>query len=69
MPCAFHKKAGGEFVSLIQCTSDCLYQKDGYCRLEKAAEITTSEKSAGCLHFRPRGAGKTGHTGPEAPKS
>ena len=56
-------------MSLIQCTSDCLYQKDGYCRLEKAAEITTSEKSAGCLHFRPRGAGKTGHTGPEAPKS
>ena len=55
-------------MSLIQCTSDCLYEKDGYCRLEKAAEITASEKSGGCLHFRPRENGKARHAGPESPK-
>ncbi len=41
-------------MSLIQCACNCLYQKDGYCKLEKAAEITDIHNEAGCLHFRPR---------------
>lgn len=41
-------------MSLIQCSCDCLYQKDGYCKLEKAAEITDCENPTGCLHFKPR---------------
>lgn len=43
-------------MSLIQCSSDCRYQKDGYCALEKAAQITAASKTGagGCLHYLPR---------------
>ena len=40
-------------MSLIHCSSNCLYQHDGYCELDKAAEITNCEKTGGCLHFVP----------------
>lgn len=40
-------------MSLIHCTCDCLYQKEGYCVLEKAAEITNYKEEGGCLHYVP----------------
>jgi hypothetical protein len=36
-------------MSFIHCSSDCTYQQDGYCGLEKAAEITNCVKADGCL--------------------
>jgi hypothetical protein len=30
-----------------------MYQHEGYCNLEKAAEITNYPKADGCLHFVP----------------
>lgn len=54
-------------MSLIKCACDCLYQEDGYCNLERAAEITDCENSNGCLHFRPREMHTVGHTGTDVP--
>jgi len=37
-------------MSFIGCTSDCIYQTDGYCTLEHAA--TGGEYSlTGCIHY------------------
>lgn len=41
-------------MSLIKCACNCLYQEDGYCNLERAAEITDCDSPSGCLHFRPK---------------
>lgn len=38
-------------MSLIHCTSNCLYQQDGYCSLEKASQVSNSSNQEGCLHF------------------
>lgn len=39
-------------MSLIPCTGDCVYQKDGYCRLERAASLGKPESlSDKCVHF------------------
>jgi hypothetical protein len=40
-------------MNLIQCNCSCIYQDEGYCKLEKAAEITnqSSNYDNGCLHF------------------
>lgn len=46
-------------MSLIQCTCDCLYQKDGYCKLDKAAEVTNQTNSKGCLHYIAKKSSKT----------
>jgi hypothetical protein len=39
-------------MSLIHCTSDCAYQNEGYCRLDKAAEISSGPNNTDCLHFK-----------------
>jgi len=39
-------------MSLIQCTSNCFYQEEGYCNLETAAQITSASNSKGCHHYR-----------------
>jgi hypothetical protein len=40
-------------MNLIQCNCRCIYQDEGYCKLEKAAEITNQAENYnnGCLHF------------------
>jgi hypothetical protein len=40
-------------MNLIQCNCSCIYQDEGYCKLEKAAEITNQavNYNNGCLHF------------------
>lgn len=41
-------------MSFIHCTCDCQYQNDGYCELEKAAQVTNCSKTGGCLHYVPK---------------
>jgi len=45
-------------MSLISCTSECLYQDDGYCTLERAASnggvVSSDEAEESCIHFIPR---------------
>ena len=40
-------------MSLIPCTSSCVYQQDGTCTLERAASCGTldARPTAGCVHF------------------
>ncbi|BDF70960.1 hypothetical protein CE91St40_19410 [Oscillospiraceae bacterium] len=41
-------------MSLIACTSDCLYQQDGYCSLERAASCGQPTHRDPCVNFVPR---------------
>lgn len=36
-------------MSLIPCDDDCIYQVDGYCKLESPAAITNH--LGGCVHY------------------
>lgn len=38
-------------MSLIGCTSDCLYQKDGYCQLERAMSSGTPTGEHPCVNY------------------
>lgn len=40
-------------MSLIVCTDPCVYQKDGYCSLSRAASPGEIGES-GCVNFVPR---------------
>lgn len=48
------KKDGMIFLSLIVCTSECLYQQDGYCSLERAVSGGAPSKENPCVNFVPR---------------
>lgn len=37
-------------VSMIPCSLDCVYQKDGYCQLEIPTVITDLVVQNGCVH-------------------
>lgn len=39
-------------MSLIVCTDPCVYQKDGYCSLSRAASLSDLDRS-GCINFVP----------------
>ncbi len=41
-------------MSLIACTSDCVYQQDGYCALERAASCGSPSTDEPCVNFVPR---------------
>ena len=41
-------------MSLIVCTSECLYQQDGYCSLERAVSGGTPSAENPCVNFVPR---------------
>lgn len=38
-------------MSLIPCTSDCIYQQDGICTLESAAAAGQPSLGGACIHF------------------
>ena len=42
-------------VSLIACTSACVYQQDGYCTLERASSCGVPCAESPCVNFVPRG--------------
>lgn len=39
-------------MSLIACTDPCVYQKDGYCSLSRAAS-SGEVRQSGCINFVP----------------
>lgn len=41
-------------MSLIACTSDCVYQQDGYCALERAVSCGLPNDIEPCVNFVPR---------------
>lgn len=41
-------------MSLIPCTSNCMYQEDGYCTLERAASSGAPCGVKDCVHFLPK---------------
>lgn len=41
-------------MSLIACTSDCVYQQDGYCSLERAVSCGLPDSLESCVNFVPR---------------
>ena len=49
-----YKKDGMILLSLIVCTSECLYQQDGYCSLERAVSGGAPSKENPCVNFVPR---------------
>lgn len=47
------------FMSYIACTSDCVYQKEGLCCLERAASVNSlTSKSNACVHYIKSGSAK-----------
>lgn len=40
-------------MSLITCTSGCIYQTDGICTLDTVSNIGTPSNS-GCIHYIPK---------------
>lgn len=49
-------------VSLIACTSDCLYQQDGCCCLERAASGGCPDCGESCVNFVPRSLPSQNHS-------
>ena len=41
-------------MSIIGCTNDCLYQKDGYCLLERAMSSGEPSEESPCVNYVPR---------------
>lgn len=63
-------------MNLIHCTCKCLYQKDGYCRLNSAARVGGTKdaldgpgEDAGCLYVRPTKTTGKKKGGPRPPQS
>ncbi len=40
-------------MSLIGCTQNCIYQRDGYCTLEQAAANVQAVPNNYCVNFTP----------------
>ena len=47
-------------MSLIPCTSQCVYQQDGVCTLDSAAAAGLPALGGACVHFIPTDAGRLG---------
>ena len=43
-------------MNMVPCISDCFYQCDGFCRLEKYMPITNSSFK-GCPYYKPKSSG------------
>ncbi len=52
------------FMSLIGCTSDCLYQKDGYCQLDKAMSSGDPSAEHPCVNYVPKSLQNSGQSLP-----
>ena len=42
---------GDDCMTLIPSDCDCIYQKDGYCNLEKASVVTNVNAEKGCVYY------------------
>lgn len=47
-------------MSLIPCTSQCVYQSDGVCTLDSAAAAGQPSLGGACIHFIPTDARRLG---------
>ena len=47
-------------MSLIPCTSQCVYQSDGICTLDSAAAAGQPSLGGACIHFIPSDAKRLG---------
>ena len=47
-------------MSLIHCTSQCVYQSDGICTLDSAAAAGQPSLGGACIHFIPSDAQRRG---------
>ncbi len=47
-------------MSLIPCTSACIYQADGVCTLDSAAAAGVPSLGGACVHFIPSDAARLG---------
>ena len=47
-------------MSLIPCTSQCVYQSDGICTLDSAAAAGQPALGGACIHFIPTDAKRLG---------
>lgn len=54
-------------MSLIACTSDCVYQRDGYCALVRAASTGAPCEREPCVNFVPRQSDALQHGGERFP--
>lgn len=54
-------------MSLISCTSDCLYQKDGTCCLDKAMSSGDPSRDHPCVNYVPRASSQRGQSLPDVP--
>ncbi len=54
-------------MSLIGCTSQCLYQKDGYCQLDRAMSSGEPTADHPCVNFVPRASQEHGQGLPDVP--
>ena len=41
-------------MSLIACISNCVYQRDGYCNLERALSCGLPNEDETCVNFVPK---------------
>ncbi|MHB9057152.1 MAG: hypothetical protein ACYC2P_13565 [Paludibacteraceae bacterium] len=48
-------------MSYIACTSNCVYQQEGCCALERAGSVGMPEGSDSCVHFVPKRKNKKEH--------
>jgi len=61
--CRIMKKAAGNSgrevwisMNMIECEKNCLYQKEGYCRLETLTALSDEPQAQGdCRYFRSAG--------------
>ncbi len=51
---------GWLLMSLIPCTSQCVYQQDGVCTLDSAAAAGVPSLGGACVHFIPANQGRLG---------
>lgn len=56
---------GDGVLSLIQCNSDCLYQQDGYCSLERAGASGEPAGCESCVNFVPLASKDRGQSLPD----
>ena len=47
-------------MSLIPCTSECVYQSEGLCTLDSAAAAGMPALGGACVHFIPRDGARLG---------
>lgn len=41
-------------MSIIACTSDCVYQREGYCTLDRTLSCGLPSETDPCVNFIPR---------------